>query len=145
MREPGPDLTGPPLSSGQADKISAALKVWLRESLIAQGRSGEAAWAEMTPIQRLEVAGVVPPSLTEFVPMVNGVMEVLKIQERGPLSDEGRVLFAYILGTMEARSVMRPQIMEDFRNLGLLLYDDGAYDSLIMKLFAGETFDASEL
>lgn len=145
MVEPGPNGEPPELTVGQRNEASAAIKIWLEAELVAQGRSGEAAWAKMSPVQRLSLAGALPPSLEEFVPLVNATMDALEVMEKSPNSMEGRILFANLLGTIQERSVFRPQIIQDFENLGWLLYEDRAHDSLIMKLFAGETFDASEL
>jgi hypothetical protein len=67
------------------------------------------------------------------------------VLEKSPSTAEGRLLFAYLLGTIQERSLVNPQIEHDFEELGILLFDDRAHDSLIMKLFAGELFEASEL
>ena len=136
-----PDITGVSvLSRSQRNDISRKLNQQLEVDLIEQGRMGEFSWRQMTPIQRMSALGILPFELEGFVPMVNAVMDALDANDKGVRSDEGRALFGHLLGVLELAVEQDPRLDEVMADLGDRLFDDTSWDSLVMKLFAGDDF-----
>jgi hypothetical protein len=126
------------ITPGQERKMLDALEEELRSKLIAAGRAGEVAFMDMTPYEKLTLAGVLPPELGIFAEQVRYYKEILAVRDVSALSTEGRPIVTPLFNEATSLAYADPNIMEIFRSIGENLLDKGTLDNILPWLFFGD-------
>ena len=129
------------LFRSEGRKLRDQVNEELRNSLITAGREGEVVFREAWPIQRLALAGKLPPSLQRILEAVNSIKGLLAAQEDpvGPTSQLGQNQFQALTNWMfQVHFVQNPQAKTDLDQLGLFMYDEPLLSAVLPKLLYGD-------
>ncbi len=133
------------MSASQRDKQIGAWDDALEEWLVANGRGAEVEYRRAMPIVRLEMAGLLPPSVEGLMPYVNQVYEQLRAIDKSPLTEQGRVGFLQLIDWLNGDYYIRhPQAKEDMAELGLVMFDESFLSATYQRLLRGSTFGSLE-
>jgi len=126
----------------EATERKRSVKEQVREMLAEAGRFDELRYMDMWPIEKLYVLNLLPLQLEYLLPYVRSIKEDLAAIDKGPQSDAGRKAL---------RPLYEDAIQKGWAdmggfgamldNLGLNLYDEGEWDSLMPRLIADDWND----
>jgi hypothetical protein len=129
------------LSQSQRDKAIREVREWLETELIEQGRGAEVLWRRAMPIQQLSMGGMLPQSLEPVVPYVNQIVAELAAADKSPTTNEGRIAFMWLADWMENDLfVNNPQSLSDYRDLGIVMYDEPVMSAVHARLLQDDLF-----
>ena len=118
-------------------ELEEQVGVYLREN----GRDLEYAYRKALPIQKLQMGGMLPQSLSKVSPMVNQIVEELNAIEKSPTTKEGNAAFLWLRNYMEGTLFLQnPQAEEDFDRLGIIMYEEPLRSAVYAKLLQGDFF-----
>ena len=130
------------ITYSEATKAKKEVKQNVMERLIAEGRSDEVRYMLLWPIEKLYLLGQLPVELEYLIPPVRSIKENLAAIDKGPKSDVGRaalrVLYQDAINRGWADIAGFGNVLD---NIGLNLYDEGDWDSLMPRLIADDWSD----
>ena len=107
--------------------------------MIANGRAKEIEFLDMTPYERLELVGELPPAVGIFGPAVRYYKENLAAQEESAGTKKGRLIVAPLYDEVERIFFSDPNVRKAIQSLGINLQDDDTLDNIMPWLFFGYT------
>lgn len=125
------------ITTGQATKLRDKIEEEVRVQLLAEGRAGEVAFMDMTPFEKLEVGGVLPPALGIFGDYVRYYKEALAAAGTSSGSIDGRQIVAPLYEHARMLAHSDPQVMEAFQQVGEDLFDRTNLDQIFPQIFFG--------
>jgi hypothetical protein len=129
------------ISKSKMNSIISEARNQMYIQLIEQGRGGEVEYALAWPIQRLRMAGKLPPALDSVLPQVNFARQQLEAIEKGPTSIEGNALFSELIRWLEREEFIRnPNAETAIDLLGLVMFDEQLRAAVYPKLLYGDFF-----
>jgi hypothetical protein len=138
-QEPGPDGVAE-LTGSQATKIKKSYEKTLRQYLLDNGRINELAYQDMWPIERLALAGLLPPQLDKYAGYASGVRQRLQVLDIGPKSQVGQEMLLKVAAELEADMNADPSLWEAFQKLGDVMYDKRMFDSIFPALMYDDRY-----
>jgi hypothetical protein len=133
------------MSGSERDKLIGEVDDSLEAWLLDNGRGQEVTYRQALPIERLQMAGLLPRSMESMMPFVNQVLEQLKAADKSPTSEAGRVAFLALVEWLEDRYyVLHPQAEKDLDMLGLVIYDEAIRSATYQRLLRGSLFGSLE-
>ena len=137
-----PDANGNRLlTDSQYTKAKKRLDEQFRQAMIAENRLAELAYLDMYPIERLSLAGILPPELEPYAEMAVGIKQELARIDKTPGSQAGQKLFDQIYIRLEDAIQRDPRLWTEV--LGPLLdvmYDKRTLDTGFGALFWDDRF-----
>lgn len=125
------------ITRSQRTKVMKSLENNLHLGLIAQGRGNEIKMMEMTPFEKLEFSGLLPPNLEYLGDQVRYYKQVLAQAEETPGTVNGRKITEPLLNEVETAFYSDPLMRSTIQELGINLKDDTNLDTFILYLFFG--------
>ena len=130
------------ITSGDKAKINRAIDEELRRILVESGRSGEALFLDLTPFEKLQLAGELPIMLDtkEYTEWQRYYIEVLANEQKSADSIRGREIVFDFMQLLIRRTETDLAFRGVVVDLGQRLFDMEFVDQIFPKLF----FDAKE-
>jgi hypothetical protein len=130
------------IGSGDKTKLLKQIDEELRSRLTTMGRDGEVVFMDLTPYEKLRLAGVLPVILDtpEYSQALAYYKEELALREVSADSNEGRLVVADFMEMLTLRAEQDPTFRAIVIALGENMFDEGFLDEIFPKLF----FDARE-
>ncbi len=129
------------MSEYDRDKAIRELQEEFDNFLLSNGRGAEIEFREAVPIQRLAMAGYLPPSLDEVVPWVNSIIEQLRADEESIRGKQARIEFLGLQRYLESQYFRgNPQALVDLEELGIRMFDEPLRAAIYARLFQGDFF-----
>jgi hypothetical protein len=125
------------ITTGIREKILAELENQVRQQLTEQGRGGEVTFMDMTPYEKLELAGHLDPSLGIFGDWIRYNKEALNAAGITAASKEGRVLVNPLYERAKMEALANPRLMDALLQIGEDVYDTTALDRILPEFFFG--------
>ena len=125
------------ITTGQAGKLRKQLEADFRLAMVEGGRGKEVQFLDMTPYERLELAGVLPAALGIFGPQVRWYKDDLAAREESAGTKVGRLVVAPLYDEVERLFYSDRSIREAIQQLGINLQDDDTLDNIMPWLFFG--------
>lgn len=134
------------ITTTQKRKAMDRLEENLKRDLITQGRKGEVEIMDMTPYEKLELAGMLPRGLAELR-VGNGILsdavryynQTLNEMDESAGTINGRKIVEPLYNVVEQAFHQDPNMKTTLRELGINLNDDDTMDNFLPWLFFGHS------
>ena len=123
------------------DKMVSEVEDQLDQLLAESGRIGELQYRQTVPFMRLATVDMLPPSLLGIVPMLNQILEELRLNEKSPTTNDGYVRMMQLRVWLESNYFeSNPQARQDVMMLGSTMFGETVPTAVYAKLFQGDFY-----
>ena len=141
LKEPDPKTGIAQISLSDYSDRKKALEENLRAYLIDNGRSGEALYKELWPLERLQLAGMLPVSMQPYAEYATGVREQLQTLGKSARTKYGRAVILRVYTMIMQDMAANPQLRQDWSQLSDLMFGSNSIEAAFPALFYGGIYD----